>query len=91
MGVGWRGGGAKTVLLSEKDRAAPLHWVEDVGVWFRGCPRQGWNLGWAGGETEVEVDRWRWEIGVEIETALTRHLQKPNNVSQQSLSDVVLW
>lgn len=39
-----------------------------------------------GGRRDGGRDRWRWEIEIEIETAWTRHLQKPNNVSQQSLS-----
>lgn len=43
------------------------------------------------GKRDGGRDRWRWEIGIEIVTALTRHLQKPNNVSQQSLSNVMLW
>lgn len=67
-----------------QSRAAAL--VEDVGALVRGCPRQGWN--WSGRE-----ERWIMgdgEIGVEIETALARRVQKPNNVSQQSLSTAVL-
>ena len=69
-------------------RAAAL--VEDVGVWFVVVlGKDGMGVG------REKRWGWRWEIGIEVETAVTGRLQKPNSecavsVSQQSVNTVVL-